>query len=146
MEWLIGALGIAGTASGWFFAWRARGEANEAAERARLAEARTGAAEQRAFESSMAAAATSAQLKGAEIDVANAKQALARERADQSRILEHLAQAGAPVGDVLVDSTMDRLYADRERTRRGAGPGSGGDPIAVPAAPAGASGKASSGG
>ncbi len=140
MEWLLAALGIAGTASGWYAAWRSRGDANQAGERARLAGARADAADARAVDAEMHAVAAEAQRKGAEIDVQNARQAIARERAAAAEILETLAKAGAPVGDVLLDGTIDRLYADRDRQRAGRGPhpGAGGDPVDVPAPPAGA--------
>lgn len=129
------AMSLVGAMSGWFYAWRARGEANSAGDRARIAEANAELARGRAFEAQVSSSTAIAQYKGLEIDLTTTKMALARERADKGVLLEKLAQLGSPVGDALYDSTVDRLYADRDRREAsgGQGAGSGPDPHGLPA-------------
>jgi hypothetical protein len=135
------AASLAAAISGWWKAWSARGEANAAAERARIAETRADAERAHAFDAQAAAAVALAQLKGAQLDLAQATQDLVRARAEKGDLLEQIAKLGVPVGDALYDSTVDRLYADRDRREAGrgasagAGPSSNGVPV-VPAGPA----------
>ena len=138
------AASLAAAISGWWKAWSALKEANDAAERARISEARADAERAHAFDAQAAAAVALTQLKGAQLDLTHATQDLVRARATNGDLLEKIAKLGAPVGDALYDSTVDRLYADRDRREAGrgasagAGPSSNGVPVdpAGPAAPA----------
>lgn len=136
LELLLGILGAGVTASGWFFAWRSRGEASDMAERARLSEGKAASATTQVLQAQAEAAVAIAQHKGLELDIASTRQQLALARADKAALLEQLAKLGAPVGDDLFDSTVGRLYADRDRRSSGAGSSSGSGPPAVPAEPA----------
>jgi hypothetical protein len=139
-----GALG----ASGWIAAYLAvrqnvgaKQAANDAAERARLAETKAAAADAHVLDAEARAATAIAQRTGLEVQLSTAKQSLQSAAADRETLLEQLAQLGAPVGADLLDSSIGRLYADRDRqaaarARGDQGPGPGPDPVAVPAAPA----------
>lgn len=127
-------LSLIGTATGWIYAWKARGEANDSAERARIAESKAETEKGLAFLAQADRSTTIAQYKGLEIELTATKMALIRERTDKGVLLEKLAQLGSPVGDALYDSTVDRLYADRDRRETGGGAraGGGSDPHGLP--------------
>jgi len=151
MTAILGIVGGLVAASGWFFAWRSRGEASEAkdvanhqAERARMAEARADAAEARMHDAAAGQATAEMLLKALQVEAAGLRMSIQRAAADREDLLEQLAKLGAPVGDVLLESTTDRLYKDRDRRASGGGEGagSGGDPVIVPGDPAAAPSKA----
>lgn len=140
---ILTGIGAVGTATGWLFAWRSRGEAlsargmaNDAAERARIAEVKTAAMEQQALDAESRAAVAVLQYKATMADLGIVQENLLRERTLRGALLEKLAILGAPVGDILLDSTIERLYANRHRPGGGSGSGPGGDPPAVPGDPA----------
>lgn len=147
LTWIVG-IGVAlVTASGWFMAWRSRGEAldakesaNAAAERARIAEAKAGVAADHAVDAEARASTAVMQYKASEATLVTTQRELAAERAGRADLLEQLAKLGAPVGDVLLDSTIDRLYKNGHREGTGGGPssGAGGNQTLVPGDAAGA--------
>lgn len=132
-------LSLAGTVSGWIYAFRARGQANAAAERARIADGKTDVERDHAFQAAASGAVALSQLKGLELDLAQARQDLIRSRSEKAELLEQVAKLGVPVGADLYDSTIDRLYADRDRreARGGQNPGAGGAPNGLPVVAAG---------
>lgn len=134
-ELAAAAAGVAAI-GGWIAAWRARGDSNAAGERARIAEVKADAGVARALDAEAGRAAAEAQLKAAAVENQNLRAALSREQATKGALLEKLAALGAPVGDVLLDSTIDRLYKNRDRQGNGSSSGAGGDPTPVPAGPA----------
>jgi hypothetical protein len=147
---IIGIIGGLVAASGWFFAWRTRGESNDAkdaanheADRARLAEARADAAEARTQDAIAGKATAQMQLRALEVTAASLKMSYQKSLADKAELYEQLAKLGAPVGDVLLDSTTDRLYKDRDRRAPSGseGAGSGPHPNDLPALPAGPASK-----
>lgn len=142
---IVAIIGGLVAAAGWIFAWRARGEANDAADRARIAETRADAA-QRATDLAAAGQATAVmQLKEAVATASSLKMNLDKAYADKGDLLEKLAKAGVPVADDMYDSITNRLYANRDRGAAGGGEGSGagGDPPAVPSdSPSSPNGKA----
>lgn len=118
------AAGVAGAAAiaGWIYAYRARGEArsalelaNREAERARLAEVARDAADAKASDAIADAAACDVELRAERAALTATRAELIDERRKNATLLEKLAKAGAPVGPVLLDSTVDRLYADKDR-------------------------------
>lgn len=135
LQGILILLGGVVAASGWFFAWRSRGETNKAGDRARIAEARADAERARALDSDSGRAAAEAQVKAAAAENKNLRAELALERKTKGDLLEKLAKADAPVGDVLLDSTVDRLYANRHREGNGPGSRGGGGEAAVPGDP-----------
>lgn len=144
LEWIIGIVGGLGTASGWFFAWRSRGEAsdakddaNRAAERARIEAGRADAAEAKAQAADSARVVAETQLKVAAVAADGYKFALDRSNADKEALYAQLAKLGAPVGADLFDSTSRRLYANRDRGAPGGAESSnsGGGPVDVPVVP-----------
>lgn len=136
METLLSILaGIGGvsTAVMAVLAWRARGEAlagrrdaNDAAERARIAEIRTGAEQAKTLDADARAGAATALYKAADHRTAALLTELDRERREKGVLLEKLAKLGVPVGDVLVDTTLDRLYAFPSRREASGDPGADG--------------------
>lgn len=137
---VTGALGM----MGWFFAWL--GQRAVVGKDKEVAEARAGeaAAKGLAFEA-QAKASLSDTLHAAEKSRADGLQTqLDAERKARQDLVHELAKKGLPVGDVVVDAAVDRLYPDGDQGGSGPGAGSGGDPAGVsgqPAVPAGASGK-----
>lgn len=130
VELVAGAVALGVTASGWIAAFKARGESNaagkradEASERSRLSAARAEVAEAKASHAIADADAMRAELRAAETAREFAERTLAFERAEKRGLLEKLAAKGVPVGPDLVDATVDRLYANKDRR----GP-EGGDP------------------
>lgn len=125
LEYVLGGVAVAGaigSVTGWIAAYRARGEsrdslakANESAERARLAEVATEAAKGKTFDAEARAATAIAQCKVAEQTLASTQSELARERREKAKLIDDLAKRGVPIGDVLVDSSVDRLYEDEDR-------------------------------
>lgn len=148
IEWLLpAALGLVGTASGWIAAWRSRTAtleakdiANAHAERARVAEVRADAERNKALLNHAGQVTAETQLRVILTEQAGLRVALQREQADKGALLEQLAKMGAPVGDALLDSTLKRLYADRDRRAASGsqGPGSSRGKIHLPAPVAGA--------
>lgn len=141
---IVGIVGGLAAATGWIFAWRARGEANDAADRARIAEVKTESAQRAADLATSAQATAVMQLKEAVATASSLKMNLDKAYADKGDLLEKLAKAGVPVADDMYDSITNRLYANRDRgaSSGGQGSGAGGDPPAVPGDPPSAPGKA----
>jgi hypothetical protein len=130
------SVGAAGAVSAWIFAYRARGEAlaarndaNTSAERARIAETKADESDARAFDSEARAVAAATELKAAEARIAVLLNQVDARRRENTELYERLAKAGAPVGGVLVDASLDRLYEDEDRGEAGRGtdPGTGGN-------------------
>ncbi len=125
LEYILGGVavvGAIGAVTGWVAAFRARGESRDAltkaiesAVRARLAEVATEAAKGKTFDAEARAATATAQCKVAEQTLASTQSELARERREKAKLIDDLAKRGVPVGDVLVDSSVDRLYEDEDR-------------------------------
>jgi hypothetical protein len=134
---ILGLIGAALASSGWVFAWRARGEANAAGDRARLAESLADARLTRVPVAMAEASTAVTQYRALQTTLADTQNQLARERAGKAELLEQLAKIGAPVGDVLFDNTIDRLYKNRDRAGGGQGSGPGGGADDLPGAPAG---------
>jgi hypothetical protein len=142
---ILAGVGAVGTAAGWLFAWRSRGEAlaargdaNAAGERARMAEVKSAAMEQQALDAESRAAVAVIQYKSTATDLEITQQDLLRERILRGDLLDKLAKLGAPVGDELLDSTIRRLYENRHRpgNANSPSPGAGGDLSGVPSDPA----------
>lgn len=135
---IVGIVGGLMAATGWFFAWRARGETNAAADRARIAETKIETANAAAELAQSGQATAVMQLKAAAATVSALKMNLDKAYADKGDLLEKLAKAGVPVADDMYDSITSRLYANRDRGASGPVSGSGGDPPTLPgsAAPA----------
>jgi hypothetical protein len=121
---------------GWFFAWRARGEAGDERRRAESALAGEIAAKAMALE------ATQAKLTAEGMGAAQRSRAdglalqLDTERASKQALIDALAKAGAPVGPVVVDSALDGLY--KNGRSQGADSNTGGNPTGVSGQPASA--------
>lgn len=155
LEYILGGVAVAGAVgavTGWINAFRARGEsrealqkANEAAERARLAEVARDAARGKVFDAEVKADTASAECRVTKQELDSTKAELARERREKAKMIDDLAKRGVPVGDALVDSSIDRLYEDEDRRgsedRRGTDPGSSDDRARVSGDPADTSGK-----
>lgn len=130
-------VGGAVAASGWVAAFIARGQtlsarasASQASDRASLADSRRLTAEARV-------AAAEARQSRVEVDLEGARVALLSAAADREKLLEQLAKLGAPVGADLVDSSIARLYPNRDRpVSTGGDSGGGGGKAPVPAGPA----------
>jgi hypothetical protein len=129
---IVATVAGVGAVAGWVFAYRARGEsraalaaANEAADRARLEAARADAAEARANALASDAAAAAVELKATRAEVSVVRSVLTRERREKAALLADLATRGVPVGPVLVDDAIDRLYP--HENDQGRGPGADGD-------------------
>lgn len=139
-ELLVGGLLLTAAVSGWIAAYVARGQANDASATARLAEASREAHRARADDAEAQKQIAISQRRVSDERAASFESELARERKERRDLLESLAKSGSPVGPGLVDDTLDRLYEnqDRRETGRGASPGPGRDPIAVPGQPPGA--------
>lgn len=123
--------GLAGV-TGWFFAWRSRGETIDARNQAAVeratavsAQAVAFAANERAVTAEARWSAEAGRAKGLELQ-------LAAERQSRQNLVDALAKSGAPVGDVLVDSALDELYTNPGRGGQGAGSGASGDPVGLP--------------
>lgn len=124
IEYVLGAVAVAGavgSVTGWINAFRARGEsrdalkkANEEAERSRIAEAARDAARAKILDAESRAETALAELRVATETEGSLRAELARERREKAKLVDDLAKRGAPVGDVLVDSTVDRLYEDED--------------------------------
>jgi anti-sigma factor RsiW len=132
------AIAIAGAVSGWVAAWRARGAANDAADRARIAEAKIEEISLRALAAESAATVANARRESLEAELTRIQAQIAQSRAERGELLEQIAKLGVPVGDVLYDSTIDRLYKDRDRTGGSQGSRASRDPDPVSGDPAGA--------
>jgi hypothetical protein len=148
--WVSIVVGLAGTASGWFFAWRARGDgidarvdANAMADGRRIAEAKTDAMLHRAEVAEAGTATATMQLKAAQATIGSLQLELQRTRLDKDAIYEKLAKLGAPVGDALYDSATSRLYANRDRrpSSGSASTGAGGGANPLPTDPPTVAGK-----
>lgn len=121
---------------GWYFAWRARGEAGDERRRAESALAGEIAAKAMALE------ATQAKLTAEGMGAAQKSRAdglslqLDTERASKQALIDALAKAGAPVGPVVVDSALDGLYKNGDQRGQGGDPNAGGNPAGVSGQPA----------
>jgi hypothetical protein len=131
---IIAGSSAAAAIAGWIFAYRARGEsrdalqqANAEAARAQLAEAKTLTAIRAAEVAEAQAAAAVAELDNAKAKAAARLAELNLERAEKGRLLAKLAEHRIPVGAVLVDDTLDRLYPDADDYGGEAGQRSEGD-------------------
>lgn len=120
-----GAVGMLG----WFFAWRGRGDVLEAA-------AAELAARQLAFQTSAAAAANDTKYQAEKLRADQLQAQLDSERASKQALIDALTKAGAPVGPVVVDNALDRLYPDGDQGGQGPGTGHGRDPGGMPGQPA----------
>lgn len=129
LEILAGAAAVGVTVSGWIVAYRERGKANEAAERSRIAEVARDAARQHGDDDKNKRAAAESELRVERVNVDRLTHEVARLAREKRDLLERLATSGVPVGDVVVDDALDRLYPDEDRreTDRGPNPGPGGD-------------------
>lgn len=121
-ELIAGAAALGVAASGWIYAYRARGEsrdalgkANEAAERSRIIEAARDAAQARAQNAIANEAAVRVELKAAEASRAALAAELNAERHAKADLLVKLAKAGIEVGPTLIDSSLERLHANKDR-------------------------------
>jgi hypothetical protein len=128
-ELAIGTLLLGGAVSGWVAAYRARGQANESAERARLSEAKAEAQERAADLARMNESAARGELHVAEVNLSVARRTIAMQIKERNDEYERLAKAGVPVGDVLVGGAIGVLYPheDGDADGREAGPGGGGE-------------------
>lgn len=116
---ITGALGMLG----WFAAWRARGEVVTGQKAAQAAVAGEAAAKVMAFEGNAKAIAAEAKLLAEVARSSSLEKLLAQERQSKQTLLDEMAKRGLPVGDVVVDVELDRLYKDGNQG--GQGPGSG---------------------
>jgi hypothetical protein len=146
LEYVLGGVavvGALGAVTGWIAAFRARGEAreaqkqaNEEAERARKAEAARDTARAQVFDADARAEIAATGLRVAKTELDTARSELARERREKAKLIDDLSKRGVPVGDALVDSSVDRLYEDEDRrsseARRDPDPGARHDRANVP--------------
>lgn len=128
---------------GWYFAWRARGEC--LAKDAQLMDAHAGesAAKGLALENGANATTAGARLAASEERAVKLQNQLDAERKSRQSLVDALAKSGHPVGEVVVDGALGRLYPDSDPGGPGSDPGSGGDPPGLSSQPAAASGAAS---
>lgn len=148
LEIALLALVAAAGFTGWFLAWRARGEAlaggrsaSAAADAQRTEAMRADHAEQLARDADARAGAAHASLQLAAEKVFVLDQSLTRERQRSGGLLERLAKAGVPIGGDLVDDALGGLYAHGDGRSPGGGdpdPVSGGAPVDLPGQPASA--------
>ncbi|HKQ65974.1 MAG TPA: hypothetical protein VJZ73_13250 [Methylomirabilota bacterium] len=124
-----GAVGMLG----WFFAWRGRGDVLEATT-SELA------ARQLTFQATAAASAADTKYQAEKLRTDQLQAQLDSERASKQALIDALAKAGSPVGPVVVDSSLDRLYQDGDQGGQGPNAGVGGGPAGVSGQPAPAAG------
>jgi hypothetical protein len=127
---LIFGFGAAGML-GWFFAWRSRGEALGATRKADAAEAGEIAAKTLVIEANGRALTAEAKFTVERSRADSAEAQLAAERQSRQALVNAFAKAGAAVGDVVVESALDRLYPNGDTGNPGARPDSSGDPVGV---------------
>src|SRR5512139_3230285 len=114
----VGVLGVLG----WIVAWRSRGatlDEREVADRVRGDLAVTRESEAANLRRAVAA---EAELAAERVRATELEKQLAAERASAQSLADELAKAGVPVGDVLVDHSLDGLYQNgRDETGAGSG-------------------------
>lgn len=126
---VTGALGMLG----WFFAWVSqRAVVAKGAELA-AANAGEGAARTVALTAEGKAAVAQAQVEAAKARADSLQAQLDAERKSRASLVDALSKKGVPVGDVVVDSALDRLFPDGRG--QGAGSSGSGDPVAVSGQP-----------
>jgi len=134
---ITGALGMLG----WFFAWLGQRQVVDKGREVNAAAAGEAAAKTVALAAEAKAVTVAAQL-AAEKARADALQVqLDSERQARQHLVDELAKKGLPVGDVVVDAAVDRLYADGGG--QGASADAGGDPQRLSGQPSGTSGNSS---
>lgn len=126
LEMIVGVAALGACVSGWVMAFRSRGQANDAGDRARIAEARADAAVKKAELAQANEAGARSELKASEVALAGARDTIKREQKERDDDLERLAAAGIPVGDILVDGALGDLYPDGGQGGGEAGTGDGG--------------------
>lgn len=126
-EAIVGTILLGAGVSGWIAAYRARGQANDAGDRARLAEAKADAAVKGREIAEANEAAARSEMRVLQVTLAEARQTITRKTKEHNDDLEAIAEAGIPVGDVLVDNALDDLYPDADGDGREAGAGDGGE-------------------
>ena len=117
---------------GWFFAWRARGEVVDCQKAMHAAVAGEAAAKALAFEANASAVAAAASAQAAQFTATGLQNQLDAERKSRQALVDALAKAGAPVGDVVVESALDGLYPNGDQGGPGAGADPSGSPVGVP--------------
>lgn len=116
---------------GWYFAWRARGEASEERRRAESALAGEMAASAMTLEASQGKLTAQAQAAAERSRADSLSVQLDTERVSRQALIDALKKAGVAVGPVVVESALDRLYPDPDGGGQGSGAGSGGDQAGV---------------
>jgi len=116
--------GLAG-ALGWFFAWRSRGEAMAAVSEEEKARAGESAATTQAFVANARATAAEAQAAVASERALALQAQLDNERRQRQALVDALAKAGVPAGDILVGGAIGVLYPDGGGSGQDSGPNPG---------------------
>jgi len=130
---VTGALGVAG----WFAAWRARGQAIETQTELTKAAVAIAAEKDATSEANAGRVAAEARSKIALERAVSMERELATERAARQALVDAIKKAGLPVGPVLVDNALDRLYQDTGGQGLAAGSGRGPLPAVPGISPAG---------
>lgn len=136
---ITGALGMLG----WFFAWH--GQRAVVGKDKEVADAKAGEASARqvALEAEAKAATAQALLAAAQSRAGSLQVQLDAERKSRHDLVDELAKRGVPVGDVVVDAAVDRLYPNGDQGGQGSSASAGGDSQRVPGQPADHSGGSS---
>jgi len=127
---VTGAAGMVG----YFLAYLARGQTLDRDSRLTAAALDLAAAKGASFDAGARAVMSETRLADAQRAIGALQLEVDGERKIKQSLVDALAKAGVPVGDVLVGSAVDRLYQDRGG--QGSDPGSGGGQKPVPDPPA----------
>lgn len=120
-------------AIGWFFAWRARGEATDTRKELEWQQSATSMAKDASFAAGSRAVIAETRYAEEQTRSRALEAQVAAERQHVQTLVDALAKAGVPVGGLLVGQALDSLYPDDRG--QDTHPGSGGGPKAVPNAP-----------
>jgi ribosomal protein S11 len=126
-------LTTAGAMLGWYLAWKAKGDVAKAKDAEALAVAGEHTARDAAFEANARCITATTQLSALEGRMVQLQHMLDAERESRQALVNALAQSGLPIGDIVVDSALDRLYPDEgdPSGSTGAGTRPGGRPVVV---------------
>jgi hypothetical protein len=133
------ALAVTGVVGmlGWFAAWRARGDTLETKNLLAAATAGEVAARELLLEANAKASTAATQASVAMSRADSLQMQLDAERKARQSVVDAMAKSGVPVGPLVVDDALGRLYPDGDAGNPGAGsnPGAGGSGVPGQLAP-----------
>lgn len=131
------ATGAAGMI-GFLLAYLARGQTIDRDAQLALAASDLETAKATAFDAGARAVIAETKLADANRTIAALELEVDSERKTKQSLVDALAKAGVPVGDLLVGSAIDRLYQDGRGQDPDSGPGGGEKPVPDPTSAAAA--------